>query len=765
MVGRPRRASTSSVDTVDNNRVSWRQEKSVIRYEPGPIDPEKCFELRDAVVLNKDGHTLENALDVASRGPYTIRGTLMIDHDQKHHLITRVGSSTPLEVKKCDMYSIGENAQNVPIIWVQGTCAFYEITPSPAYAPIYKKMREAVLLYYRLLDIYSRKRPGKAKKSKKDIQKDLYHVFHQYATHIGDGSTLAAVKERCDEHASFLISQCLQDLDEVHWPNTPFFKWLIDRHPEIYNKEVDRLSKPAKSLRSPSAEARDSQASQILPSRTRNGSLAPSTIRSNTTPDITQHEDSPPRQRASRSRSTTHRLDDEVIDSASSSQPSRDVSVVPRPLSVQSSASTPSVAPLASDAPGSANDGNETPFESVLNALERVREEISSKSSKNGLTESIVINRLYFAYSFPNYKSSQTASHAIPVKEVLHYNARALLQVIDKDKYHGSEPGFYSWLEEVSQKPFDPVAMEPTRFPFHLIPRKRSAKPSQPTLIQQTEVTPMNLDDDFSSPTYSSPAGKSLRRPGRPSGVKSSLRLATASKKRHHSDVDSESEEEETEPKKSHYFSGDDDAMEKDDHQSLSGDETSGGTSKEPIKIFLRADNIPTTIPRGPDETWVCEEEDCGFVVRGGDIRACRSRIRSHFNEHEQQMDRVNLAMTEASRGDVNLKYAYFHPFLILVELHTPYASAIPRTPVPVREEVGTAASTPTVANSPVALHTYQPQTPIPSPKKVPRPVIKPNFRHLMEKLKSLGEKSQATEQLVLDNVALPQRIKRNLLV
>jgi hypothetical protein len=34
-----------------------------------------------------------------------------------------------------------------------------------------------------------------------------------------------------------------------------------------------------------------------------------------------------------------------------------------------------------------------------------------------------------------------------------------------------------------------------------------------------------------------------------------------------------------------------------------------------------------------------------------------------------------------------------------------------------------------------------------------------------VEKLKSLGEKSQAAEQLVLDNVALPQRIKRNLLV
>jgi hypothetical protein len=391
-----------------------------------------------------------------------------------------------------------------------------------------------------------------------------------------------------------------------------------------------------------------------------------------------------------------------------------------------------------SEASGLANDENETPFQSLLNALERVREEISSKPSKTGLSESGVVNKLYFDYKFPNYRSSQPASHRIPIKEILHYNARALLQVIDKEKYNSPEPGFYSWLEEVSQKPFDPVALKPTDFPFHVVPRKRSAKPSQPApslpaLIQQTEVTPMNLDGDFSSPTYSSPAGKRLRRPGRPSGVKSSLRLATASKKRHHSDVDSESEDEETEPKKSHYFSGEDDAMEKDDHQSLSGDEASGRTPGEPIKIFLRADNIPTTVPRGPDETWVCEEEDCGFVVRGGDIRDCRSRIRSHFNEHEQQMDRVNLAMAEASRGDVNLKYAYFPPFLILVELHTPYAPAIPRSPVPVREEVDTAASTPTMANSPVAMHISQSQTPTPSPKKTSRPATKQNFRSMVD--------------------------------
>jgi hypothetical protein len=34
-----------------------------------------------------------------------------------------------------------------------------------------------------------------------------------------------------------------------------------------------------------------------------------------------------------------------------------------------------------------------------------------------------------------------------------------------------------------------------------------------------------------------------------------------------------------------------------------------------------------------------------------------------------------------------------------------------------------------------------------------------------MEKLKKLGEKSETAQQLAVDGVALPQRIKRNLLV
>ncbi|KAF5023972.1 hypothetical protein F66182_3976 [Fusarium sp. NRRL 66182] len=733
MVGRPRRASTSSVETVDENQVHWCQEKSVLRYNPGGQLPDTTFEIKDAIVLNKDGQTLENAFDVATRGPYIIRGTLLVeDQEQKCHLIMRLrGGSTPLEIKKCGQYSIGEADDGSPIIWVQGACAWFEINPSPAYAPIYNKMRKAVLLYYRIMAIYRESQPKKAKKSKKDILKELYHVFHEYAAKVGDGSTLEEVIALCDENASFLISQCIQDRTEVDWDTTPFFKWLIDRHRNLYNKEIERLQNPTQPQRSPSVDANTSLAPQMLPSRTRNGSSAPSTARSNATPDAPELDDTPPRQRSSRSRSTTHRTDDNNIELITPAQFSRDTPTRPGPVSVHSSVSTSSVVPRMSEVPNPANNmannTDETPFQSVLNAIEWTYQEI--RGSKSGMSLSGVLNKLWISYRFPNYKSSQRASHRVPIEEVLHYNAKDLLQHLDKDKY--DEHGFYSWLQDTSEKPFHPVAIKLSDFPFHLVRRKATnnanASRIRSTPSAQVGTSTSNLDDKFSSPARSSPAGKTVRRPGRPSGVKSSLRLATSSKKRPHSDVDSDSEAEETRPKRSHYFSGEDEAMENDGRPSSSEDEAARETSDEPINIILRADKIPTTVPRGPDQTWVCEEEDCGYIVRGGDARDCRDRIRSHFHEHEQQMDRVNLAMTEGTRGHLPVKYAYFPPFLILVKLNDSYA---PRTSA-VADDAGTAASTPTLVGSPVKTSRHHPQAPTSSPSKAPS-VIRRDFRSMV---------------------------------
>ncbi|KAM5342530.1 hypothetical protein ACJ41O_013496 [Fusarium nematophilum] len=700
MAGRRRRASTSSVETVDDNRIQWRQETSVLKTATKP-SAETIFELRDAVVLNKDGKTLENALYVGTRGPFVVHGTLIIDEpSQRQHLIMKVRQSVPIEVRKCIKYSIGETEDSQPIIWVEGRGAWYEINPSPAYLPIYNKMCEAAILYYRIMDIYKAQKSKKSKKGKPNTMNELHRVFHLYAARIGDGSTLEEVIERCEEHALFLISQCMQEEEAIFdWTNNPFYKWLTTRHHEQFEKAQEIHRNPPKPRSSsieivaPPAPA-PAPVPQVLPSRTRSGSSVPTTARSIATPEVIELEDSPPRQRSTRSRSATHKDADSSVHLSSRFHSQRPAHATQRPPSVYSAASSPSIAPTIDEIPGATNNEEDmTPFQTVLNGIEFVYDAIGK--SKHGMTMLSTLNKLYFGYKFPNFKKAGVIGcHKIPVEELLHYNAEALLQVLDKVKYGHHE--FYAWLHEAAKRPFQPEAIKLSDFPYRLIPRgsrPRPSKATEPTSMGQVEVPTSSLDDDISSTARSSPAGKSLRRPGRPSGKKSGLRLATGSKKRPHSDVDSDSDDEESGPKRSHYFSDGDETMEDEEAQTSSPElEAPRETSQEPIKVVIRADKIPSTVPHGPNETWVCEEEDCGYVVRGGDAEECQDRIKRHFKEHESQVERVNLAMTESTRG------------------HLP-------------------------------------------------------INHLIEKLKSMGEKSQANQQLSVDGVLLPQRIKRNLLV
>lgn len=43
----------------------------------------QSFELTDALILNKDGKTIENALDVILNGPFIVRGRLMVETDEQ----------------------------------------------------------------------------------------------------------------------------------------------------------------------------------------------------------------------------------------------------------------------------------------------------------------------------------------------------------------------------------------------------------------------------------------------------------------------------------------------------------------------------------------------------------------------------------------------------------------------------------------------------------------------------------------------------------
>lgn len=88
MSGRRRRASTSSVETVDGDKIRWLQESNVVRSQPKDVhkDEYPCLELQNATVYDRKGEVLENALDVAVRGPYIVRGYLIMeDASDKRH--------------------------------------------------------------------------------------------------------------------------------------------------------------------------------------------------------------------------------------------------------------------------------------------------------------------------------------------------------------------------------------------------------------------------------------------------------------------------------------------------------------------------------------------------------------------------------------------------------------------------------------------------------------------------------------------------------
>lgn len=77
----------------------------------------------------------------------------------------KVRSSTPIEIRQCIAYSIGEAPGARPLVWVLGRGAWYEINPSEAYRPIFNKMCEATTMYYNLVDIYNSKQLSRIPKA------------------------------------------------------------------------------------------------------------------------------------------------------------------------------------------------------------------------------------------------------------------------------------------------------------------------------------------------------------------------------------------------------------------------------------------------------------------------------------------------------------------------------------------------------------------------------------------------------------------------
>jgi len=352
------------------------------------------------------------------------------------------------------------------------------------------------------------------------------------------------------------------------------------------------------------------------------------------------------------------------------------------PPNIESTRSKKSREPRSdpSTAEGTATSGN-----IIVDTLNEVRRQIlqdiergTYKKQLHQITAKSWQNKVYLECAIKNY---------ISVEEIFLYHAPNLVTLLGPE-WHNTE--IYQWAKEkASLKPtFNTITEQQIQQIIRRV--KKSARGSH------TEK-PGNKSSQRGVSQY---AGKQTPKRVRPNGKAAGLRPSTGSKKRLRHEVDFQDDMDIDEdgslkkrPKKSHYFTeGDEDDADSDNEDSDSDDnvdedeEASSGENKalgefkhRPIAFLaIRAEKLPTAQPRGPNQTWTCEEPGCRYVVRAADEEEGQKLISAHFEEHEKEADdvaqetalsRVNLAVQEGARGHMPVKYAYLPPFLILVML------------------------------------------------------------------------------------------------
>ncbi|OAA54222.1 hypothetical protein ISF_08449 [Cordyceps fumosorosea ARSEF 2679] len=629
MTGRTRRASTSSVESLDDGHVQWRQEASILRSvaKAEPSDSWPIFQLRDAIVLNRDGTTVENALNIVPNGPFIVRGYLHFSGDEKRFLLVRGRSPIPVEIRHCLLYSVGETNDGAIQIWVSGRAGWFEIQPCAAYQATYDTMCQATTLYYSIMDATEalNEKPARGKKSKSpSSQKDvLASMFHQYAAAVGDGSTHEDVVARCNKHAIFLISQFMQDDSVVDWKASAFYKWIKSKNGALFEKVDNAKKNPRQRTRSPSFIEPPPRATTSL------------SRKSESIEEIDE--------RAFTTRTTRR-------SASAAQQPQTVIPIHPRQ----------SVHPPAPPAPTPVAADSDSPFQTVLTALENC---FDSSNPKGGVKVSGILNKLYFQYRFPTYKDSTPGSHKRPVEEVLHYNAAALLQAIDHDKYKNGE--VYDWLVDLSKKKFAHYALSADSLPFRIVPREQRPYRTRKSDATLEPARPIARSIARSQSPSTPRIGK---RPGRPVGSKSSLRPVQSNKRRSRAIFDDETDTEPVAKKLNFRSDQDGDETMGDVEGFESGDEEVDGalqvgdsldSSSEHeaiddedrfVNLTILAEKMPDPMPTGYQGTWACDQLDCDFIARGGGEDELDDRISAHLREHEQLVDRMQLAVSE-SRG------------------------------------------------------------------------------------------------------------------
>jgi hypothetical protein len=321
----------------------------------------------------------------------------------------------------------------------------------------------------------------------------------------------------------------------------------------------------------------------------------------------------------------------------------------------------------------SGNDEPASPIDVLLSVLDDIKGEVNDMEKIKPAT---IQSKLFFKCKISPYNAAREI--------VVHYSK----QLLDKLGPEWQRSPFWDWLKTVASQQHQPLAYTTVEaMPSQLVRRQRNTRVVTGSAAVGT--LPTKIDPDKSNgPNHSQGSdrgaldgssgrsSKSLQPPmaGRRSGKAAGLRLISSSKKRFASDTegDGDSQGRGRKSAKTSHFLTDDEENAEDSNDSgdvamtsedFEDDDGPGAPLPDgAVRIVVHAEKIPSMSPSGPNGTWTCDQEGCGYVVRSAEEPAGKALIERHFKDHETQIEKINLARKE-SRGHMPIKYVYLPAF------------------------------------------------------------------------------------------------------
>ncbi|KAM7188325.1 hypothetical protein V8F20_010608 [Naviculisporaceae sp. PSN 640] len=649
MAGRRKRSPGGG--TAGERGTRYVKEESILYPKPLDMPDEHwpCYVLTDATVYRSDGKTIANPLHVNLDGPMVIRGRMSIDSsegDAIANLVNPAIRTAYIEIKGSDRYSIGYDPTT---LWLSGSAGWFEIVPSPEYEAMYREVQDGITLYYSVIEVYEEHEQlcAKRKKAKKGPPPPptLDDILFRYANTLGNGIFRDEAEARCHKWAQFLIAHLSRELD-IQSNDTLFAQWMREKHPELTQRIKDASA----------------------------GLIPPAPIPPSPEPAKPSHRRGRPSKTSARSSEDVEMTDpDSSLFSDSAKSKTRLVSNTPVPLPTYATRQPPpsqSPAPQESSPPrvGSEPASGNEPFSIIDRLIEVFKEEVAEKNID---VRKAAETRFHQAiWGRCRVRQYPTATH------IMEYYAPELLAALPSE-WRNSR--FYEWLRQKASGPRSlPEGLTLDDIAVQLVRRVKKTKPqpssTAPLDLQGLEArnrgarkSSQNFDEAEEPPRHGKRLPVSIPRR---SGKGAVLRPQT-SKKRPASDMNLDDDDEDDDDSISEVRPGrklakrnrglvDDDDMDdnSDDSGVIAGDifPISTHVPKDAVRVLVHSGRLPTMSPSGPDGTWICEQEGCGYVVREAEDQVGQELIQKHLDSHQSQAERISLAVAE-SRGQMPIKY------------------------------------------------------------------------------------------------------------